>query len=81
MLLSTLSRRSLSSLVRSEDAADQGDGVDELTDHLVGRVDAAIPRQTIRARVCREFETFGSVRVRQFVPVFVERRVRAGLRG
>jgi hypothetical protein len=56
-------------------------GVDELTDHLVGRVDAAIPRQTVRARVCREFEAFDRVRVRQFVPVFVERRVRAGLRG
>jgi len=78
--VSTFARRSLSSQARSEDA-EPGDGVEELTDHLVGRIDAAIPRQTIRARVCREFEAFGSARVRQFVPVFVERRVRAGLRG
>jgi len=55
--------------------------VDELTDRLVDRADAAASRQTVRARVCREFEAFGSARVRQFVPVFVERRVRAGLRG
>ena len=65
---------------RPKDRAEQG-GVDELTDHLVGRVDAAIPRQTVRARVRREFDAFADARVRQFVPVFVERRVRAGLRG
>jgi hypothetical protein len=75
-----LSHPSIPSRVRSEDTAEQG-GVDELTDHLIGRVDARIPRHTVRARVRREFESFAGARVRQFVPVFVERRVRAGLRG
>lgn len=55
--------------------------VDKLTDKLVARVDTAISRQAVRARVCREFNALGHSRIRQFVPVFVQRRVRAGLRG
>lgn len=54
--------------------------VDDVTDKLVDRLDAAIPRHTVRTRVCREFDALGSSRIRQFVPVFVLRRVRAGLR-
>ena len=78
--MSDLSDLSIPPRVTLENRAEQG-GVDELTDHLVGRVDAAIPRQTVRARVRREFDAFADARVRQFVPVFVERRVRAGFRG
>jgi len=78
--VSNLSPPSIPSRVRPKDRIEQG-GVDELTDHLVGRVDSSIPRQTVRARVRREFDAFADARVRQFVPVFVERRVRDGLRG
>ena len=78
--MSNPSPPSIPSRVRPKDGAEQV-GVDELTDHLVGRVDTTIPRQTVRARVRLEFDAFADARVRQFVPVFVERRVRAGLRG
>ena len=78
--MSEISHLSIPPRVRPKDRAERG-GVDELTDHLVGRVDAAIPRETVQARVRREFDAFADARVRQFVPVFVERRVRAGLRG
>jgi len=61
--------------------ADEVDDVDDLTDHLIGRVDASVSRTTIRARVCREFEAFDDARLREYVPVFVERRVRAALVG
>ena len=77
--MSNLSPPSIPSRVRPKDRIEQG-GVDELTDHLVGRVDSTIPRQTVRACVRREFDAFADARVRQFVPVFVERRVRDGLR-
>jgi hypothetical protein len=58
--------------------SDQRDDVEELTDRLSDRLDAS-PREAISARVRRQFDVFEDAAVRQFVPVFVERRVRAEL--
>jgi len=71
----------VSSLALPVPIEEPGDVIDELTDHLVALVESEVPRQTVRARVRREFAAFDRARVRQFVPVFVERRVRAALRG
>ena len=59
--------------------SDQGRDIEDLTDRLSDRFDDAIPRETISTRVRRQFAVFQHVAIRQFVPVFVERRVRAEL--
>ena len=56
------------------------DGVDEITDHLVSRLDNRIPRDALLSRVRRQFVAMQEVPIRDFVPLFVERRVRAELR-
>jgi len=56
-------------------------GVDEITDHLVGRLDHRVPRAALLTRVRRQFVAMQEVPIREFVPLFVERRVRAEMRG
>jgi hypothetical protein len=60
---------------------DQTDDVDDVTDRVSHRVGDAIALDAVRARVRRHFSAFREATVRQFVPVFVERRVRRELRG
>ena len=55
------------------------DGVDEITDHLVGRVGNRVTRDALRIRVRRQFAAMQDAPIREFVPLFVERRVRAEL--
>jgi hypothetical protein len=55
------------------------DGIEEITDHLAGLVDATLPREALRSRVRRHFAAMKEVPIREFVPLFVERRVRAEL--
>jgi hypothetical protein len=62
-------------------ALDQTNDVDDVTDRVSNRLGGAIPLDAVRARVRRNFSAFQDVAVRQFVSVFVERRVRAELRG
>ena len=56
------------------------DGVDEITDHLADRLDHRIPRDALLTRVRRQFAALQEVPIREFVPLFVERRVRTELR-
>jgi hypothetical protein len=56
------------------------DGVEEITDHLVGRFDHRVAREALRTRVRRHFAAMQEAPIRDFVPLFVERRVRAELR-
>jgi hypothetical protein len=62
-------------------ALDETNDVEDVTDRVSNRVGGAIPLDAVRARVRRNFSAFRDATVRQFVPVFVERRVRAELRG
>lgn len=55
------------------------DGVEEITDHLVDRLDNRVARETLRTRVRRQFAALQEAPIRDFVPLFVERRVRAEL--
>jgi hypothetical protein len=57
-------------------AVDQASDVEHLTDRLSNRLGGAIPLDAVRAQVRRHFLAFHDVAVRQFVPVFVERRAR-----
>jgi hypothetical protein len=52
--------------------------IDDVTDRLVRRFGTS-SGDAFRVRVCRQFENLNDVTIRQFVPVFVERRVRAEL--
>jgi len=56
------------------------DGIEEITDHVAGRVDANLSREALRSRVRRHFAAMKEAPIRDFVPLFVERRVRAELR-
>jgi hypothetical protein len=62
-------------------ALNQSSDVEHVTDRVSNRLGGAIPLDAVRARVRRHFSAFRDATVRQFVPVFVERRVRAELRG
>jgi hypothetical protein len=62
-------------------ALDQTSDVEHVTDRVSNRLGAAIPLDAVRAQVRRHFAAFHDVAVRQFVPILVERRVRAELRG
>jgi hypothetical protein len=55
-------------------------GIEEITDRLVGRVDGRLPREALRTRVRRQFAALQEAPIRDFVPLFVERRVRTELR-
>lgn len=55
------------------------DDVEDVTERLSVRLNDATPREAVRARVQRHFAAFQSAAVRQFVPLLVERRVRAEL--
>ena len=61
-------------------AVDQTNDVEDVTDRVSNRLGGAIPHDAVRARVRRNFSAFRDATVRQFVPVFVERRVRGELR-
>jgi hypothetical protein len=61
-------------------ALDQKIDVEHISDRVSHRLGGAIPLDAVRALVRRHFAAFQDVTVRQFVPVFVERRVRAALR-
>ena len=61
-------------------ALDQTIDVEHISDRVSRRLGGAIPLDAVRAQVRRHFAAFQGVTVRQFVPVFVERRVRAALR-
>ena len=52
-------------------------GIDEIADHLVGRFDHRVPRDALLTRVRRQFAALQEAPIREFVPLFVERRVRA----
>ena len=52
-------------------------GVDEITDHLVVRLDHRVPRDSLLTRVRQQFAAMQEAPIREFVPLFVERRVRA----
>jgi len=56
------------------------DDVDDVTERLASRLDDSTPRAQLRAQVTQGFAAFQDAVVRDFVPVFVERRVRAALR-
>jgi len=56
----------------------RGTEIDEVTDRVLRRHHTGT-RAGVRARVRRQFDTLDDAPVRQFVPVFVERRVRAEL--
>ena len=56
------------------------DGIDEITDHLAGRLTGNLPREALRTRVRRQFVALQEAPIREFVPLFVERRVQAELR-
>jgi hypothetical protein len=62
-------------------ALDQTSAVEHVTDRVSDRLGGAIALDAVRAHVRRQFAAFHDVAVRQFVPIFVERRVRAELRG
>lgn len=55
------------------------DDVEDVTQRLSDRFNDAAPRDAVRTRVRRNFLAFQSAPVRDFVPLFVERRVRAEL--
>jgi hypothetical protein len=55
---------------------DERADIEDVTNRLSDQLDDAVPRATISARVRRSFNTFRHARVAQFIPVFVERRVR-----
>lgn len=59
---------------------DQSRDVEQVTGRLSNRLGGAVPLDAVRAQVRRHFAAFRDVAVRQFVPVFVERRARAELR-
>jgi len=56
------------------------DDADDVTERLTNRLDESIPREQVRAHVTSGFAAFQDAVVREFVPLFVERRVRAELR-
>ena len=58
---------------------DRADNVEDVTARLSDEVDSATTREAVRRQVCRHFLDFDNARVRDFVPLFVERRVRAEL--
>ena len=58
----------------------RGTEIDEVTDRVLRRVHRGT-RAGVQARVRRQFDILDDASVRQFVPVFVERRVRAELDG
>jgi hypothetical protein len=59
---------------------DQTSDVEHVTDRVSNRLGGATALDAVRARVRRQFAAFHDVAVHQFVPIFVERRVRAELR-
>ncbi len=58
---------------------DETDDVEDVVERLERRLGDANPRDALRSRVRRNFGAFHDTAIRQFVPVFVERRVRAEL--
>jgi hypothetical protein len=58
---------------------EQPDEVEDVTDRLSDLLDDANPREAVRARVRRHFAGFQHAAVRDYVPLFVERGVRAEL--
>ena len=59
--------------------AEQRRDVDDVAERISRRLGKSIPHATITDLVRQQFGSFEQVAVRQFVPVFVERRVRAEL--
>ena len=59
---------------------DQSNEVEDVTNRVSDRLDDSIPRETVRTRVREQFAAMQNAAIRQFVPVFVERRVRRALR-
>ena len=57
---------------------DRAHDIDDVTDRLARRFGTP-SGDAFRVRVRRQFENLNDVTIRQFVPVFVERRVRAEL--
>ena len=55
-------------------------GGDEITDHLMSRLDHRVPRDALLTRVRSQFLAMQEIPIREFVPLFVERRVRAEMR-
>lgn len=55
-------------------------GVRFVVDRLADELDGSDGHDDIRPDVESEFRRFDNARVREFVPVFVERRMRANLR-
>jgi len=55
------------------------DGIEEVTDRLAGRLRGNFPRAALLTRVRRQFAALQEAPIRDFVPLFVERRVRAEL--
>jgi hypothetical protein len=55
------------------------DDVEDVTARLSDRFGDSALRAAVRARVLRNFSVFQNAAVRDFVPLFVERRVRAEL--
>lgn len=56
-------------------------GIDLVVESLHGRLGGAVDVATIRDAVEAEFATFAHAKVREFVPVLVEARVRSRLMG
>ena len=59
----------------------QSNEIEDVTNRVSDRVDDSIPRDAVRTRVREQFSAMEKAVITQFVPVFVERRVRAELRG
>ena len=78
--MSTTLRDHANAEVTTPEVAESHD-VEDMTDRLADRLGDTNPRDALRTRVRRNFIAFHDATVRQFVPVFVERRVRAELRG
>jgi hypothetical protein len=62
-------------------ALDEANDAEDVTARVSNRLGGAIPLDAVRARVRRNYSSFRDATVRQFVPVFVERPVRAEIRG
>jgi len=57
----------------------QSNEIEDVTNRVSDRVDDSIPRDAVRTRVRQQFSAMQNAVITQFVPVFVERRVRAEL--
>jgi hypothetical protein len=64
----------------ASEAADESRKIRTVTERIVDQLEQPQVAREVWSAVESEFKRFDSVRVREFVPVFVERRVRAELR-